>query len=113
LSSAASNIDLSQLELIYKQASRNIDSLQKTFEDLVIYHNQMVNERISYISKELPGLEEKIRKKSSDLKNLLKRERELAELVSKSDSFEELENLISELNSKYRDKGEYESIISQ
>ncbi|MBS97661.1 MAG: hypothetical protein CMI01_03155 [Oceanospirillaceae bacterium] len=113
LSSAASNIDLSQLELIYKQASSNIDTLQKTFEDLVIYHNQMVNERISYISKELPGLEEKIRRKDADLKRLLKRERDLAELVSKSDSFEELENLISKLNTKYRDKGEFESIISQ
>lgn len=113
LSSAASNIDLSQLELIYKQASNNIDSLQKTFEDLVIYHNQMVEERISYISKELPGLEEKIRRKDADLKKLLKRERDIAELVSKSDSFEELENLISKLNTKYRDKGEFESIISQ
>lgn len=113
LSSAASNIDLSQLELIYKQAYSNIDTLQKTFEDLVIYHNQMVNERISYISKELPGLEEKIRRKDADLKRLLKKERELAELVSKSDSFEELESLISKLNTKYRDKGEYESIISQ
>lgn len=113
LSSAASNIDLSQLELIYKQASNNIDSLQKTFEDLVIYHNQMVEERISYISKELPGLEEKIRRKDADLKKLLKRERDIAELVSKSDSFEELENLISKLNTKYRDKGEFESIINQ
>ncbi|MDP2202249.1 MAG: DUF2326 domain-containing protein [Methylicorpusculum sp.] len=113
LSSAVSNIDLHQLELIYKQAFNNIYSLQKTFEDLVIYHNQMVNERISYISKELPGLKEKIRRKDADLKKLLKRELELAELVSKSDSFEELENIISKLNTKYRDKGEFESIISQ
>ena len=113
LSSTVSNIDLSQLGLIYKQAHSNIASLQKTFEDLVIYHNQMVNERISYISKELPGLEKKIHRKEGDLKGLLKRERDLTEIVSKSDSFAELENLISKLNNKYRDKGEYESIISQ
>lgn len=113
LSSAAAEIDLSQLELIYKQAYRNISGLHKTFEDLVIYHNQMVAERILYISKELPSLEDKIHKKNVNLKNLLKREREFSERVSKSDSFEELENLISELNYKYRDKGEYESIISQ
>ena len=53
LSSAASKIDLAQLELIYNQASSNIEGLQKTFEDLVAYHNQMVEERIAYISKEL------------------------------------------------------------
>nr|WP_284047092.1 DUF2326 domain-containing protein [Halomonas llamarensis] len=113
LSSAAAEIDLYQLGLIYKQAYRNISGLHKTFEDLVIYHNQMVNERISYISKELPSLEDKIHRKTAGLKKLLKREREFSERVSKSDSFEELENLISELNYKYRDKGEYESIISQ
>ena len=113
LSSAASKIDLAQLELIYNQASSNIEGLQKTFEDLVAYHNQMVEERIAYISKELPVIEEKINRKSADLNKLLKKEREIAELVSKSSSFEELESLISELNAKYRDKGEYESVINQ
>lgn len=43
----------------------------------------------------------------------MKREREIADLVSKSSSFEELESLIADLNAKYRDKGEYESIINQ
>lgn len=113
LSSAASKIDLAQLELIYNQASSNIEGLQKTFEDLVAYHNQMVEERIAYISKELPVIEEKINRKSTDLNKLLKREREIADLVSKSSSFEELESLIAELNAKYRDKGEYESVINQ
>ena len=113
LSSAASKIDLAQLGLIYNQASSNIEGLQKTFEDLVAYHNQMVEERIAYISKELPVIEEKINRKSTDLNKLLKREREIADLVSKSSSFEELESLIAELNAKYRDKGEYESVINQ
>lgn len=113
LSSASSKIDLAQLELIYNQASTNIDGLQKTFEDLVIYHNQMVQERIGYISKELPVIEEKINSKGADLKRLLKKEQEIADLVSKSSSFEELESLIAELNAKYRDKGEYESIVNQ
>ncbi|EAT13894.1 DUF2326 domain-containing protein [Bermanella marisrubri] len=113
LSSASSKVDLAQLELIYNQASTNIDGLQKTFEDLVIYHNQMIQERIGYISKELPVIEGKINSKSADLRKLLKKEQEIADLVSKSSSFEELESLIAELNAKYRDKGEYESIIKQ
>lgn len=113
LSSAASKIDLPQLELIYKQASSNIGGLQKTFEDLVAYHNQMVEERISYVSKELPIIERKIYNKSADLKRLLNKELEVADLVSKSASFEELESLVAELNAKYRDKGEYESVIRQ
>ncbi|MBL4269572.1 DUF2326 domain-containing protein, partial [Vibrio fluvialis] len=52
LSSTASYIDLSQLESIYNQASNNLGKLNKTFGELVSYHNKMVNERISYITKE-------------------------------------------------------------
>lgn len=113
LSSTASYIDLSQLESIYNQASNNLGKLNKTFGELVSYHNKMVNERISYITKELPIIESKIKSKNHELNNFLKVEKDLAELVSKSSSFEDLEVLISKLNDKYRDKGEFESIISQ
>lgn len=47
------------------------------------------------------------------LNTLLEKERKLSSAISKSDSFEELENLIVELNEKYKNKGEYESIIQQ
>ncbi|WP_448218827.1 DUF2326 domain-containing protein [Endozoicomonas sp. 2B-B] len=104
---------MSQLEHIYRQASSNIAPIQKTFEDLVLYHNQMVNERALYISKELPELEKKIINKDSDLRKLLQQEIELTDIISKTDSFEEMEKIIAELNNKFRDKGEYESIISQ
>ncbi|KFD98077.1 hypothetical protein DN34_2375 [Vibrio cholerae] len=113
LSSTASYIDLSQLESIYNQASNNLGKLNKTFGELVSYHNKMVNERISYITKELPIIESKIKSKNHELNDFLKVEKDLAELVSKSSSFEDLEVLISKLNDKYRDKGEFESIISQ
>ncbi|EGR2311309.1 DUF2326 domain-containing protein [Vibrio cholerae] len=113
LSSTASYIDLSQLESIYNQASNNLGKLNKTFGELVSYHNKMVNERISYITKELPIIESKIKSKNHELNDFLKVEKDLAELVSKSSSFEDLEVLISKLNDKCRDKGEFESIISQ
>ncbi len=113
LSSSASNIDLRQLQIIYNQATSNIASIQKTFEDMVQYHNQMIKEKANYITKELPVLLTKIHKKNKALNELLKKEAELSAIISKSDSFEELECLIVELNEKYRNKGEYESIIQQ
>jgi len=113
LSSSASRIDLQQLKIIYNQAISNINSIQKTFEDMVQYHNQMIEEKANYISKELPVLIEKIDTKKLTLSSLLKQEKELSSVISKSDSFEELEGLIVELNEKYKNKGEYESIIQQ
>ena len=113
LSSSASNIDLQQLQIIYNQAKSNIDSIQKSFEDMVQYHNQMIKEKVKYITKELPALLNKIKEKNKDLNKLLKKEEELSTVILKSDSFEELEILVVEINEKYRNKGEYESIIQQ
>lgn len=113
LSSSASSIDLHQLEMIYNQAKINISPIQKSFEDMVQYHNQMINEKIKYITKELPSLLKKIEEKNISLNKLLKEESEVSANISKSDSFEELELLIVELNEKHRKKGDYESTILQ
>ena len=113
LLSSKSTIDLKQLEMIYKQAKRNIPSLQKSFEDMVNFHNQMIKEKANYITKELPSLNKTLEEQNSRLKKLLQKESELSLIISKSDSFEELEELIIELNEEYRKKGEYESIIEQ
>lgn len=113
LDASRSNIDLDQLRQIYEQASNVLGKLQKSFEDMVIYHNNMIAEKKKFISTELPALERKIEQKNADLKDLLEQEAELAQIISKSDSFEELEGLIGEMNEKYRLKGEYENIIQQ
>lgn len=113
LLSSASNIDLQQLQIIYNQATNNMASIQKSFEDMVQYHNQMIKEKANYITKELPALLQKIDQKGKVINKLLKKEAELSAIISKSDTFEELEILIVELNEKYRNKGEYESIIQQ
>jgi len=113
LSSSASNIDLQQLQIIYNQTKINIASIQKSFGDMVHYHNQMIKEKVNYITKELPTLLKKIGEKNKALNELLKKEAGLSAIISKSDSFEELESLIVELNDKYRNKGEYESTIQQ
>lgn len=111
LKTTASSIDLQQLRLIYQQASNQIDNLQKTFEDLVEYHNQMINQKIDFISKELPVIEQTIQHKQTTLNRLLADEKKLANIIAKSDSFEELEAVIIQLNEKFQKKGEYENII--
>lgn len=108
-----SKIDLKQLEMIYNQATKNISGIQKTFEDLVSYHNNMLVEKMKFIVSELPILEKKIETEEASIKALLRQEKELSERIAKGDSFEELEKIIGALNEKHRTKGEYESIISQ
>jgi uncharacterized protein YydD (DUF2326 family) len=113
LQSSKSEIDLRQLEIIYEQATSKITSIQKTFSDLVSFHNAMVGEKVKFITKELPTIENAIQENYNALKRLLEEEKILSSIISKSDSFEELETIIAELTEKYRKKGEYESIIEQ
>jgi uncharacterized protein YydD (DUF2326 family) len=113
LNASVSNIDIKQLEIIYQQATSQITGIQKTFDDLVNYHNQMILEKAKFITKELPSLEKSVADKNESLKKLLSEEKKLASVISKSESFEELELLIIEMNEKFRKKGEYENVIQQ
>ncbi|MCB9298558.1 MAG: DUF2326 domain-containing protein [Lewinellaceae bacterium] len=108
-----SNIDSKQLKDIYSQAVSNLSGIQKTFESLVDYHNKMINNKIAFIIKELPKIESDLVLLNAELKRLLSEEEELANLIAKSDSFAELEEIIKELNNKYQKKGEYENTIAQ
>lgn len=111
--SSISNIDTQQLEQIYKQVTDKIQSVQKTFEDLLFFHNRMIVEKINYIKKELPALNKTINSKSKHLGRLLSEESVLGKSITKSDSFEELESLIAKLNEKYQRKGEFENLVKQ
>jgi uncharacterized protein YydD (DUF2326 family) len=73
----------------------------------------MVNEKVKFITKELPSIEKSLEDKNDNLRRLLVQEKEFANAVSKSDSFETLEIVIVSINENYRKKGEYETIIEQ
>ena len=113
LNSSKSEIDLQQIKLIYQQATNQITGIQKTFADLVRYHNEMIVEKVKYIIKELPSLESNIKNEKDYLEKLLTEERSLSSIIARSDSFEALKDLILKLNDKFRKKGDYERIIQQ
>ena len=111
--SQKSDIDSQVLGTIYQQAASLIPNLQKKFEELVAYHNQMLLQKIKFITQDLPLIESKIQKRNKKLVSLLSKEQILSEKITQSDTFEELERIIQELNDLFKKKGEYENIISQ
>ena len=108
-----SEIDIMQFKMIYQQANALITNLQKKFEEFVVYHNEMLEQKARFIEKDIPELEEKIKIKQEELTKFSLKEQELSKKLTKSSTFEDLENIISKLNELYRKKGEYESIITQ
>jgi uncharacterized protein YydD (DUF2326 family) len=113
LDASVSKMDVKQLEVIYQQATSQMTTIQKTFEDLVQYHNLMIVEKVRFITQELPTLEKTLVSKKNYLQNLLADEKKWSVKVVKTDSFEMLEQLVADLNEKFRKKGEYEKIIQQ
>ena len=105
--------DISQLKMIYQQASSLIPNLQRTFEDLVSYHNKMLANKVKFITEELPELDKKIGNSQKELNALKEKEIDLSSKITRSDTFEDLENIIRDLNDLHQRKGSYESIINQ
>ena len=105
--------DVVQLEMIYKQASAYVPKMQRTFKELVDFHNTMLENKKAFVAQELPSIQEEIESLSVELERLKEKETVMAEKVLKSDTYEELEDIIVQLSELSRRKGEYESYISQ
>jgi uncharacterized protein YydD (DUF2326 family) len=113
VSSSHARIDTQQLKELYKDVSERVSGVQKTFEELVVFHNAMVEEKARFISKDIPQLNANIAQCESEIAALLLEELKLTQVVAKSGSFAELEAVIVENNEKYRQRGEFETIIAQ
>lgn len=105
--------DVVQIEMIYKQASAYVPKMQRTFKELVDFHNTMLENKKAFVAQELPSIQEEIESLSVELERLKEKETVMAEKVLKSDTYEELEGIIVQLSELSRRKGEFESYISQ
>lgn len=113
MQSGLSTIDVQQLQQIYKQATSLVSGIQKTFQELHDFHNKMVVSKIRFIAQDLPKIDAELATKREHLNRLLGEEAELSAAITRSDSFEVLEQLIVELNAKHHTKGEYENTLRQ
>lgn len=111
--SSTANLDIEQLKSLYNEVSSNFGTLNRTFAELVDFHNKMVKEKTRYIKKELPQLEAQINEFSARVDRLRANEGDLTRKLATSGSFEELEKIVVTLNEKHQKKGEYETIIEQ
>lgn len=105
--------DVFQLEMIYKQASAYVPKIQRTFKELVDFHNAMLENKKAFVAQELPSIQREIESLSVELERLKEKEIVMAEKVLKSDTYEELEGIIVQLSELSRRKGEFESYIFQ
>lgn len=101
-------IDTSQIKSLYEKAKSLISNIQVSFEDTVKFHNDLISEKLEYITKELPEIEQQIRKIKSEIMLLRKEEDLLTERLNKSALVEDFEKTILDLNKQFERKGNLE-----
>lgn len=108
LETEKTNIDTNQIELLYNKASKLIPNLQVSFQETVQFHNDLIDEKIKYIEKELPSLTEKLQSIAKDINSLRNLEKELSEFISASEYSDDYDKILIDLNSFFEMKGNFE-----
>ena len=108
LESEKADIDVDKIKFLYNNAAKLIPDLQVLFEDTVEFHNDLIDEKIRYIEKELPDLTSRLKRISIEVKDLRIKEQELSELIGSSDFSADYEKVLTDLNGLYEIKGNLE-----
>lgn len=108
LKKEVANINTEFIKKLYEKAKLLIPTIQKSFEETLEFHNSMIQEKINYITEELPQLIKDINNEKRKLNSLLDSERDISEKLNKSGAIEDLQTIINELNKYYEKKGNLE-----
>lgn len=108
LKKEVANIDTKSLESIYKNAKKFIPEMNKKFEELVGFHNSMINEKINYIQKELPQIVKALSDYQRKQQQIIEEGKTLSLSINNSTSSLHLEKMIVEINKLFEQKGKYE-----
>ena len=103
-----SKIDASQIKQLYEKANSLIPNLQVSFEDTIKFHNDLLSEKLKYITKELPELEVLINQTKIKLNAFQRNEYLLTIKIKKSGFTDDLELIVIELNKLSEMKGSLE-----
>jgi uncharacterized protein YydD (DUF2326 family) len=104
----SANIDVKKIEVLYKKAKALVPEIQKTFEETLKFHNDMISQKLKFIVEDLPQLHLDISSEHDALNALLEKEREISEKLGQSSTVEELESVVSDLNVYHERKGSLE-----
>ena len=110
LENEKSDLNVAQIYNLYNEAKALIPNIQKSFEDTLQFHNIMIDEKLSYITRELPELDNSIAVTKREINKLLSKEKNLTVQLKKNGATDDLQKIITELNSEFEKKGKNEEL---
>ncbi|MBK8202861.1 MAG: DUF2326 domain-containing protein [Bdellovibrionales bacterium] len=112
LSKSRGNINPDTIKLLYEEAKAAIPNLQKSFEDVLKFHESMISNKINFIQKSLASTEEDILQKDKQLNSFIKSEKEVLRGLSHKGALADLQKLDKELNTLHEERGKKLSLIT-
>jgi uncharacterized protein YydD (DUF2326 family) len=108
-----SKTDLGALKAIYENAKVYLSELHKKFEDVITFHNSMVDNKIAYLTRNLEADKRHLEIIKLEQSKLLIEERKLVQELNSIISLDIYNDLIFELNKKFEEKGRKEGMLNQ
>lgn len=108
-----STVDNDVLKTMYFETKSFIPKLQKKFEDAVKFHNSLIQNKLRFISTDIPAIEHEIIELQKHLNTELQNEETIGRKLSNSGSLSDYELLVEELNIKFEKKGQFEEKLEQ
>lgn len=111
LSKEKSEINLQILEAIYQEAKSYIPKLQRNFENMIHFHNSMIQNRIDFIQKQLDVKKELLKQYSFQLVNILAQKEKITIEALDEGLLDELNMLNRKIEDLSLKKGEIKQSI--
>lgn len=105
------NINVAAIRSIYDQAKIELPTLNKKFEDVLTFHNEMLKNKIEFINISLENTQAGINKIETKLNILLEDESKIVKQMSSEGTLKEYDSITIKLNDKYRQKGMREGLL--
>ena len=103
-----SKINTAQIEALYKKAKMLVPAIQKSFEETVKFHNDLVNEKLNFIVKELPDIQKNIIETKAKIANFNNIEIEITNRLQQAGMPDDLETIYTEQTKLFEKKGALE-----
>ena len=101
-----SNIDVDILKNIYIEAKSYIPDLQKTFKELLIFHNKMIQNKIDFIKEQLPQKEANLEVLKEQMCSLIKEKEKITIDILDEGLLDDLNLINNKIEEISQQKGE-------
>ncbi|WP_145587381.1 DUF2326 domain-containing protein [Yersinia aldovae] len=102
-----------ELKKLYDEATDRVGQLNKTFEDALNFHNQMIIKKVEFIKSQMYSLLSKIEYSKNALRSWLDKESSILRDLARLGSLSDLQIIQKEINKLYERKGSFESSLDQ